>query len=340
MHGRTFKSRKLLGAAIFLMLALFLAATVLPAAMGRGADPEVTLTREMRDGVIDSLDVALKSYVYPEKAKAASALLRSRQQDGAFNAITDPGVFAQRLTQTLQERTDNDQHIRVMFSPEAGAPAKQPWLNWLTDDAGVPEVDRLPGNIGYIKIDSFLPPELAGRRYESVMESLGDTSALILDLREAGQGGDPYGVALFSSYFFDKRTHLNDIYWRERDETTHFWTDEKVSGRRYGSTRPVYILTSHATFSACEEFVYNMQQLKRATVIGEPTRGGAHPGRATRLTGQFKAVVPSGRAVNPVSGTNWEGKGVVPDRATTADQALKVAQEEILKRRTKAVSLR
>jgi C-terminal processing protease CtpA/Prc len=38
--------------------------------------------------------------------------------------------------------------------------------------------------------------------------------------------------------------------------------------------------------------------------------------------------VPYGRAVNPITGTNWEGVGVAPDIAVPADQALERALQE------------
>ena len=75
----------------------------------------------------------------------------------------------------------------------------------------------------------------------------------------------------------------------------------------------IYILTSQDTFSAAEEFCYNLQNLNRATIIGEVTGGGAHPGDDHILSEQLTTFIPHGRAINPISGTNWEGTGVRPD---------------------------
>ena len=43
------------------------------------------------------------------------------------------------------------------------------------------------------------------------------------------------------------------------------------------------------------------------------------------------AYIPIGRAINPISKTNWEGTGVQPDIAVPAEQALDVAYREALK---------
>ncbi|MGI8691709.1 MAG: S41 family peptidase [Geodermatophilaceae bacterium] len=45
----------------------------------------------------------------------------------------------------------------------------------------------------------------------------------------------------------------------------------------------MYVLTSGATFSGGEALAYDLQQLGRATVVGERTRGGAHPRRGFRV---------------------------------------------------------
>lgn len=133
-------------------------------------------------------------------------------------------------------------------------------------------------------------------------------------------------VAYVSSYLFDRRTHLNDLYTRSTGETRAFWTRDRVPGRRFGGARPVYVLTSARTFSGAEEFAYNLQALKRATLVGEVTGGGAHPVRGRRIDAHFLIGVPFARAVNPVTRTNWEGVGVAPDVRVPAGEALARAQ--------------
>nr|BFE79994.1 hypothetical protein GCM10020093_025950 [Planobispora longispora] len=127
-------------------------------------------------------------------------------------------------------------------------------------------------------------------------------------------------VALLCSYLFDEPTHLNDIYDRPGDSTAQFWTLPFVPGPRFGADKPVYVLTSGFTFSGAEEFAYDLQSRKRATVVGERTRR-AHPGVRYRVGAHLKSAVPCGRAINPVTGTNWEGTGIVPDIDLPAEHA-------------------
>jgi hypothetical protein len=171
----------------------------------------------------------------------------------------------------------------------------------------------------------------AGETAISAMKFLGNCFALIIDLRDNG-GGSPSMVQLISSYLLEESTHLNSFYIRESDQTKQFWTQEFVDGKRLEEV-PVYILTSKRTFSGAEEFTYNMKNLERATIIGETTGGGAHPCRRVTFKDlKVKLSLPYGRAVNPITGTNWEGTGIEPHIQVPRDQALEVAKLEAMKK--------
>jgi len=189
------------------------------------------------------------------------------------------------------------------------------------------ELRELEGNVGYLQLDCFAPAELGGATAVAAMGFLASSDALIIDLRQNG-GGSPSMIQLLSSYFFAEPTHLNSFYIRRTDETQQFWTQAHVEGERMTDV-PIWVLTSGRTFSAAEEFTYNLKNLERATIVGETTGGGAHPVDGHRLDNYPVLVaVPFGRAVNPVTGTNWEGTGVAPDLERPADQALDVAHAE------------
>jgi len=195
---------------------------------------------------------------------------------------------------------------------------------------GFHKIDRLPGNIAHLMI-IFLPPVNFAAAHQGIgelMSQVADADALILDLRENG-GGDSDTVLFIASYFFDgKPVHLNDIYERETNKTTPGWTPAKVPGKRFGGKKPVFVLTSKRTFSGGEDLAYSLQMTKRATVIGEATGGGAHPVKLVSLDDQFAITMPYAESISPITHSNWEGTGVVPDVATTADAAL----DEALKR--------
>jgi C-terminal processing protease CtpA/Prc len=235
-----------------------------------------------------------------------------------------------------------DKHLRVRYShrplPERAARTgptaeeREQHRNYLNRiNYGFERIERLPGNIGYMDFRGFTDPELGAETVAAAFNFLANTDGLIIDLRQNG-GGTPGMVALISSYLFGPEpVHLNDLYWREGDRTDQFWTLKEVPGRRYAG-KDVYVLTSNRTFSGAEEFSYNLKNLKRATIVGEATGGGAHPGGVNRLHAHFSAFIPTGRAINPITKSNWEGTGVEPDVKVPAAQALKVAHLAALKK--------
>jgi C-terminal processing protease CtpA/Prc len=296
---------------------------------------------ERQEAVAGAIREMNQRYVFPETAKQVEAALRREQAAHAFDGAVDGPALAKQLTASLQAVT-HDKHIRVRYSEQPvpvrqqadDTPTPEELAEWRKEEQfhnfGVQRVERLPGNIGYLDLRGFAPAALAGPTLAAAMTLLAHTDTLIVDLRKNG-GGDPETVALVCSYLFDHRTHLNSLYFREGDRTEQFWTQEFVPGTRFGEAKPVYVLTSSSTFSGAEEFSYNLRTRKRATLVGETTGGGANPGDLRRLAEHFEMFVPSGRAINPVTGTNWEGTGVEPHVKVAADQALDVAQAMALK---------
>jgi C-terminal processing protease CtpA/Prc len=191
---------------------------------------------------------------------------------------------------------------------------------------GFERVERLPGNVGYLELRSFgFDTSDVADVAAAAFDFLANTDALIIDVRRNG-GGSPHMVAQVSSYLFGPEpVHLNSLYWRPGNRTDDFYTQRQVKGTRYGPDKLLYVLTSRNTFSGAEEFSYNLQTRKRATIVGDTTGGGAHPGGMQRVTDHFAVWVPTGRAINPITKTNWERVGVRPDVAVASDQALTTA---------------
>jgi len=199
------------------------------------------------------------------------------------------------------------------------------------DNFGIHRVERLDGNVGYLDVRRVPVPANAGPAISAAMELVAGTYALIIDLRRNG-GGAPEGVVYWCSHLVDEQppTHLNDIFRGDTGETHQFWALPYVPGPRY-LDRPVYVLTSSRTFSGGEDFAYTLQALGRAEVIGETTGGGAHPTRPFPVSAAVHIAVPFARSINPVTGTNWQGTGVVPDIAVPEAQAYDTAYAKALK---------
>jgi retinol-binding protein 3 len=280
-------------------------------------------------------------YVFPDVAKRMGDSLRVRLARKEYDRYTNGVTFAMRLDDDLAE-VAHDKHLHVNYSarplpPEpshpAGAPPPAPspedqarereFLDGI--NCGFVRAEQLPGNVGYLKFNMFADTDMCAATATAAMNFVAGTRALIIDMRENG-GGSPGMVAFVSSYLFDRRTHLNDLWTRRTGATKEFWTTDSVSGRRFGGTKPIYVLTSARTFSGAEEFTYNLKNLKRATIIGETTGGGAHPVSGHRIDEHFMIGVPFARAINPITHTNWEGVGVKPDIAVPANDALETAQ--------------
>jgi len=195
---------------------------------------------------------------------------------------------------------------------------------------GLEKVETLGGNVGYLDFSLFDPTDEANAKVSDAMNRLSETDALIIDLRRC-RGGARRTITLLMSYFFDKSIHLSDAYDRLTDSTHESWSLASVPGKRYGQ-KDVYILTSKFTFSAAEDISYTLKNLKRATIVGETTGGGAHPVTGRRLNDHFFVMVPFARYISPLTKTNWEGVGVEPDLKAPAAHALKVAQLTALKK--------
>jgi hypothetical protein len=291
--------------------------------------------------IVQSLAETLKAnYVFPDIAKEIGTRLQKYLEDGAYAELTDGEFLAFALTTHLQE-VNHDEHLWVKWHAEP-LPEHEGALRendeWLAeqrqeaqlDNYGLHKVERLPGNVGYLDIRKFHKPEWGGDTAAAAMNFLAHAHALIVDLRQC-TGGYPGMVALISSYLFgEEPVHLNSLYWHDEDVTQQYWTLPYVPGKRSGD-KPVYVLTSKDTFSGGEEFAYNLKTRQRATLVGETTRGGAHPGASYRLHPHFEAFIPVGRAINPITQENWEGRGVVPDIPVPAEQALEVAYAMALK---------
>ena len=267
-----------------------------------------------------------EQYVFPDIAEQLADLLHRRLAEGAYD-VDDTEELARLVTADLQS-VNGDRHLRLKHHadpvpPEQGAAnLAAVRRDFDTSLGGAPWVELLDGGVAVVELAPMLfPLEWAAEPLSAALTLASRARALIVDLR-ANRGGDPDTVAFVCSYLLDERTHLNTMYWRAGERTEQSWSLPHVPGARFGGSKPLYVLSSDSTFSAAEELAYDLQQLGRAIVVGERTRGGAHPCKGWSVHPHLEATVPTGRAINPVSGTNWEGTGVQPDIPCAAADSL------------------
>jgi retinol-binding protein 3 len=303
-------------------------------AIPAGVTPEnITLEAPFRKRVIEEINSRLgEFYIDPLIGRKMQDALTAHMNDGDYDSITDGDVFATRLTEDLRA-ISHDKHLGVNFNPFRMPPRQEPTADENArmrrqlehDNCAFTRVEILPGNKGYLKFNAFMPPDICGPTVIAAMNFIAHTDAVIVDLRENG-GGDPAMVTFVASFFFDKPTHLNDLYNRKENSTQQFWTLPYLLAERFAK-QPVFVLTSKRTFSGAEEFSYDLKTQRRAIIVGEVTGGGAHPVGGHPVADYFVIGVPFAKAVNPVTHTDWEGTGVDPDVKVSSAEALSTAEK-------------
>ena len=288
-------------------------------------------------------------YVYPSRAKSAGELLRRNASAGAYDGLRD-AALATRLTEDVAGVL-HDKHVRVRYTVEVNPPddraggepspaALAAMTRRMRDTGyGLGRIAHLPANVGYIDLRGFPSgTDEMHAVFDAIANSVAYSSAIVLDLRR-NHGGDPDSIARLLSHFLPPKTHLNDFVGRGDGEPAiedSTYTAD-VPGPRI--TAPLYVLTSGETFSGGEECAYDVQALKRGTLIGAVTGGGANPGDTRRIDDHFLVFVPIERARNPITKTNWEGVGVKPDIAVERDRALITAYGMIVDAKLRDTSL-
>ncbi len=318
---------------------------VAPGLVGQEAK-NPALDAAQKQAIVDEVAKLLEeNYIFPETSKKLEQHIRMRLKNGDYDKLGGSREFAEAISQDLLA-VGQDKHMGFAYAPERAADirrlqsrsedearaARERRLAVMkSDNFGFRKVERLPGNIGFLDFRFFASADEAGPTMIAAMNFLAYCDAVIVDLRQNG-GGDTTGIQLLCSYFFSEMKHLNDIRFRDEAKDENYWTLPYVPGLKPANA-DLYILTSSRTFSGAEEFSYNMKNLKRGTIVGEATGGGAHPTDAKIVQDDFILRVPFARAVNPYSKTNWEGTGVAPDiqvpAAEAFDRAYRMAVDKL-----------
>jgi hypothetical protein len=267
-------------------------------------------------------------YFNREVAQETADALVAHERNGDDDAAKDGVVFADLLTRQMRD-VSHDQHLVVEYSREIlpEHPPKPTVENLARYRKAMEEqncmfrkVEILSHNIGYLKLDFFPDTAVCQSTATAAMATLNHASAIVFDLRD-NSGGFPSMVSLIASYLFD---HPEYIYSPRGAPTEESWTHSPIPGNTLAH-KPVYVLTSASTWSGAEQFSYNLKMLKRATLVGETTRGGSHAGVFHRIDDHFGVGIPEEKAMNPFGKTDWEGVGVEPDVKVRAAEALETA---------------
>ena len=323
----------LLGALIIILASLALSWNgSLQEDQGKPGSQEFRLENSTKTAIIDWVCLKMNEiYVFPDVAKKMEEHIRTKLKNGDYDKISSPRDFARQLRSDLVE-ISHDRHFNVVYAPEPSLRFKRPdpeeekkreeqricqleYANY-----HFKKVERMDGNVGYLRFDGFADTLYAGDTAVAALQFLKHCDAVIIDLRFNGGGGADM-IQLILSYFFKERTHINSWYIRRLDRTDQSWTSTYVPGQKLLDT-DLYLLTSRRTFSAAEEFIYDLKNLERATLVGETTGGGGHMvtfERNDELKIEFK--IPFNRAINPISGDNWEARGIEPDVKCPPEEA-------------------
>ncbi len=329
--------RRLSGALVAAAMLFAPGWTALARAASSASDASAPIGKQARNEVLDELARQLESqYALPKVANKLAQEVRAKRKSNAYQDISSAPELARSVTRDLYAIA-HDKHLRVSFSfdpvpPRAGGAPSAEQLEQLRRLNGmIPKVEILDGNVGYMRVNGVPPLGAARDSVAAAFAFLHRTDALIIDNRGNG-GGDPNTVALYMSYLSDGDPYvINTFHWRKDGRIEEFKTTD-LGELTYGASKPVFVLASPRTFSGGEELTYDIEVFKRGVVVGEVTAGAANPGGPVPLGHQFVVNMPSGRPVNPVTGTNWEGVGVMPDVAVPAAAALSKAHSMAIER--------
>ncbi|MTI21106.1 hypothetical protein E1176_08750 [Fulvivirga sp. RKSG066] len=292
-------------------------------------------SQSIKEDLVEEVqNLMIDHYIFLDKATESNQHLSNLMKAGTFESYRDPVHFAKALSKELQKIT-KDKHLNIVPPPPPPSDSTVSETDFITRHlqnisrfrmGGFGKIELLEGNVGYIELNGFRKEDIP--KVDEVMSFFNTADALIIDLRKNG-GGNSLGLYL-SSYFLEDDVALSGVYERRTDTYRELHTTNVKGEKRL--KMPLYVLTSHFTFSAAEAFSYDLQARGRAIVVGEQTGGGAHPVNFMRLPHGYGVMMPYARSINPITQTNWEGVGVKPDvscpKNVALEKALSFASEE------------
>jgi len=308
---------------------------------------EYKVTISYKENTVKSIaELIRENYILKDKRDFIAGELTEKFENRSYSTINDLLSLADKLTKDLQD-ISGDGHFAVVYDPKRVtemkmdrdelSPKEQEKIENSRRESqrignfGFKKVEILDGNVGYLDLRYFRSIIYAAETAHSAMAFLSNSDAIIIDLRNNSGGGAGMYKLLASYFFTDDTVHLGNVYNGLIDEIQEFWTLPELPGKRMPEIT-LYILTSKNTFSAAEEFAYDLKHLKRAIIVGEPTGGGAHMVTRLAINDEFYIFMPFAGAINPITNSSWEGYGVQPHHVVKSDEALRTAHILSLKK--------
>ena len=326
------------------VLALAVLGTVMCAACA--ADAQDSLSRKQKQEAVRAIAEAYElGYVFPDMGKTMADLVRGKMEAGQYDAVKGGRELGQRITADLQALCE-DRHVVVAYTPERilrqkstdpRVLAEEELESSRSDNFGFKELRIMSGNVGYLKISSFSGSQEALAVAAAAMRFLSNCDAIIMDLR-FNPGGDSAMVQFLASYFLSEEpVLLDEFHYRRNNRIGQIWSLPYVPGKKPVQA-DLYILTDGYTFSAAEGLAYDLQALKKAVIAGTPSAGGAHAVEIHTIMDSFTLFIPVAFSKNPVTGTNFQGRGVQPDIKVSGETAIQQVQLHALEKRIEKAS--
>ena len=295
-------------------------------------DPQITAAFVQH--TVASIEALIRDKYFDTGAIARiEAALAAAEQQGIYSRANDLRDLSAKLNETL-DKASHDKHLFVRASELPGANSTESALprteSSRMDNYGMKRAEVLDGNVGYLQITAFYRANEGAESLETAMKFLSHTDALILDLRNNGGGSPDTAIQLLSYFFMQPNLPLFSIVPRSGEPAIYYAQATGVAYR--DESRPLYVLVSGSTWSAGEAVPFILQERHRATIVGEKTAGAANPAGPWPINNSLTITIPFGRIKSAVNGTNWDGKGVIPDTAVPANKAFEAAYADSLKR--------
>jgi hypothetical protein len=320
------------------------------------------------DPALALADLLETGYVIPEIGKRYAAMLRQKVAAGAYKGITDPSDLGQQLTADLlavspdrhlrvvpagmlgpndrpQPRPADGTKPQPAAAPPRAPAGPQPMRRIAIEDAG-----WIAKDVAYIRFTGFPDDPDTAAVCDRFMREHATAKAVIIDSRYNGGGGIVQMNAMLP-YLYAKPTVLvqmemvasiakargnpfdGDAFIRPASgaapgivRTEHHVVPKTDETRLFGAK--AFYLVSGRTASAAEHLALAFKHTGRATLIGETTAGANHFGGFESIGGGLAVFLPVGRTIDPATGKDWEGTGILPDVAVAPTLAL----QEALKR--------